>query len=693
MADGLRSAYVMVLGPPALIAPLPLFWTRGASPLAIALYELALILLFLRARAGRPVRLSDAVLNAIGLSYFFWLAVETAMLKPGLLRSVSHLLLFTAIAKLASLKRPSEARTALLVIFLLVLASVSSSTHVASLVYCAAMAALAFRTLSRLAVLADFEEGPPARVLKGMPTAGLSAAAILGGALIGAPLFFLMPRLHGPFAFSPVRLDEAGGTAVAADRVDLDSFGGAKVSDRVILRLSVDPPVAFPELLRLREAVFTRYRNGVWTREPIADRHARGHVGVELVPEDSFLPEARLARISVDQNVIGTGFLFLPYRSSHVHVERGRAVLLSDGSVQVASSRPSVRYQVSVAKEEARGAGENAIDPARVPPEIRDYAWKLTEGLTDPRAVASRIVQHFRTGFVYTVDPPRGAEEPLVNFLLRSKAGHCEYFASAAAMMLAARGIPARLVTGSYGGEIGAFSDVIVVRGTNLHAWVEAELDGTGFQVVEPTPPSGVPPPTSRVSWWKRLVTVGREIEFFYDRRIIGFDSGDQVQLTDALRDSVGGASGMMDFLRGRSAGVFPGRAKVVVVLLGLAVIAMIALRGVKLAPAVPPATRAYLALRALLGRRQGAVGPAVPPEEVARLFERSVPGSGEDARAVVEAYCEGAFGGRTPPPGAARDLRQRLRRVRKLAGAEPRKATPPAAQGLRPGPDSAFPA
>ena len=133
MPQGLRAAYLSVLGPPALIAPLPLFWTHGASPFAIALYEAALLLLFVRARAGRPIQLSDAVLNAIGLSYFFWLAVETAMLRPGLLRSVSHLLLFTTIAKLASLKRPGEARTALLVIFLLVLAAISSSTHVASL--------------------------------------------------------------------------------------------------------------------------------------------------------------------------------------------------------------------------------------------------------------------------------------------------------------------------------------------------------------------------------------------------------------------------------------------------------------------------------------------------------------------------------------------------------------------------------
>jgi hypothetical protein len=270
---------------------------------------------------------------------------------------------------------------------------------------------------------------------------------------------------------------------------------------------------------------------------------------------------------------------------------------------------------------------------------------------------------------VYTLDPPRGTGDPLINFLLRSKAGHCEYFASAAAMMLAARGVPARLVTGSYGGEVGALSETIVVRGANLHAWVEADLDGSGFQVVEPTPPSGVPPATSRVSWWRRLVTVGREIEVFYDRRILGFDSGDQLQLTHTFRDSFSGATRSLKFWKGTSTGVLPGGAKVAVVLLGLSVLALIALRGIVRRPALPPATRAYLALRRLLAQRIGVVGPGVAPAEVARRFEERAPLSGEDARAVVGAYCESAFGGRATDAATARELRERLKRLKKLAG------------------------
>ncbi|MEP6994922.1 MAG: hypothetical protein ABI968_10405, partial [Acidobacteriota bacterium] len=158
MTAGLRRAYLRVLTPAAVLAPLPLIWTGGTSILGIAAYEAGLLWLAWRGHRGRPVRVSNAMLNVSGLLYLVWLGFETVTLRAGLLRSVSHLLLFTALAKLASLKRPSEARLALLVLFLLTLAAASSSTHVSSLLYFAAMAWLGFRTLGMLAVLADFDD-------------------------------------------------------------------------------------------------------------------------------------------------------------------------------------------------------------------------------------------------------------------------------------------------------------------------------------------------------------------------------------------------------------------------------------------------------------------------------------------------------------------------------------------------------
>src|SRR5262249_53335595 len=62
LPSGLRAAYVLVLTVPAMVAPLPLFWTEGASPTALALYEAAILFLWWRARDRSPVRLSDVLL-------------------------------------------------------------------------------------------------------------------------------------------------------------------------------------------------------------------------------------------------------------------------------------------------------------------------------------------------------------------------------------------------------------------------------------------------------------------------------------------------------------------------------------------------------------------------------------------------------------------------------------------------------
>jgi len=668
LAQGLRRAYVRVLAPLASVAPLPLFWTAGASPLAVAVYESALLLLWWRARSGNPIRLSDAVLNVIGFCYLFWLAFEISTLRRGLLLSVSHLLLLTAIAKIASLKRPGEARTALLVLFLLTLASASSSTHVMSLLYFLVMAFLAFRALGRLAVLADFDDAPPDRLMASIPTAGLSAAAVGAAMLLAAPLFYALPRLRNPFAVAAIRIDDAFSTSLAADRVDLESFGAAKRSDRVVFRMDVEPIAALPRVLRLREAVFTDYREGVWTRNPFGRR-----VGTPGGGSADRAPRTRSggslsARLSIDLNLFANGFLFLPYGASGLELDRGFPVVLPDGVVHLAAGRRSVHYAVEAGGAEPRGVGLSAIDPASVPPEIREYAAKLTGDLSDPAAIYDRIRGHFAKDFVYTLDAPQGSGDPLVNFLLRSKSGHCEFFASAGAMMLTARGIPARLVTGSYGGEIGFLSRALVVRGGNLHAWVEADIDGRGFSVLDPTPPAGIPPATSRVSFWKRLATLGREVEFFYDRRILGFDSFDQVRAIEAARESVTTAAQTLGSWRQWFSGRRWKAWGTAFGILALSAFVVAALRRLSMRAPVSAATKSYLTLRGLLARRLGSVSPATPPAEVARLFGQAAPAGRVDAQALVAIYCASAFGGRSVDSETFRELHERVARLKKLA-------------------------
>ena len=668
MPLGLSRAYLLALAPAAILAPAAFLFTGGVSRKAIVGYILGVAFLWWRAKTGKPVRISDAAQNVMGLIYIGWLVYSTATLRMGLLPSVAHLLLFTAFAKLASLKRPSEARLALLVIFLLTLAGASSSTHVSSFLYFVAMAWVGFRALARVAVLADFDEAPPERVLTSVPTAGLSAVAIVGGIAAAVPLFFALPRLHGPFVTAPIRVDDALTQSLSADRVDLESFGAAKRSDRIVLRLNSSPDISRDAPLRLREAVFTEYAGGSWQR----NRHAQRSGSRRAAPSSYYATGERADRdvdwrITADLYVYGQGFLFLPYGTAAVRTERSRAAEVLDGVMQVASRRGPVRYEADVRRVIQRGPGESAISPADVPEPVEKYALKLTEGLTDPREIYKRIEDHFQRDFVYTLDPPKVEGDPLVHFLERSRAGHCEYFASAAAMMLTARGIRARLVTGSYGGEEGLFGSSIVVRAENLHAWVEADLDGSGFEILDPTPAAGIPPVRSSFSLLSRLAALGREIEFFYDRRILGFDSVDQVGVAETVREQFSdAAAAITSFERSAREAISIPSLVALVLVAGLLVLAYHVVR--RSSAVAPPATRAYLAVRRLLARRRGGLSASVPPAEVARMFAVEVPEAAPDAARVVALYCASAFGGSTLRPEVERELGERLRRLKKLA-------------------------
>ncbi|MGE9268739.1 MAG: transglutaminase-like domain-containing protein [Verrucomicrobiales bacterium] len=78
--------------------------------------------------------------------------------------------------------------------------------------------------------------------------------------------------------------------------------------------------------------------------------------------------------------------------------------------------------------------------------------------------------------------------DPLENFLLEERRGHCELFATAAALMCRAAGIPARVAYGWSGGYYFAGQNFFVFRGREAHAWTEVLLEGYGWVIFDATP-------------------------------------------------------------------------------------------------------------------------------------------------------------------------------------------------------------
>ena len=141
----------------------------------------------------------------------------------------------------------------------------------------------------------------------------------------------------------------------------------------------------------------------------------------------------------------------------------------------------------------AAGDRAGAADHGRAAPTRRPSCWRSSTGCA-PRTNTRRPAAHTRRSPIRSRD-----------FLFDQKAGHCEYFASATALLLRAAGVPSRYVNGFLGGEWNEIGHYVDVRENRAHSWVEAYLGELGWMRVDATPPvaaraaHGRPAPAARL--------------------------------------------------------------------------------------------------------------------------------------------------------------------------------------------------
>jgi hypothetical protein len=164
-----------------------------------------------------------------------------------------------------------------------------------------------------------------------------------------------------------------------------------------------------------------------------------------------------------------------------------------------------------------------ALD-ARVP----RLAEEITASAPSNYEKAAAVETYLSTHFGYTLELPRNfTQDPIANFLFERKKGHCEYFASAMAVMLRSLHIPSRIITGFRGGEYNDLTGQYVVRASDAHSWVEAYFPGSGWISFDPTPAGGVP----NRSGWSRLQLYMDAAASFWREWIINYDASHQRSL------------------------------------------------------------------------------------------------------------------------------------------------------------------
>ena len=155
--------------------------------------------------------------------------------------------------------------------------------------------------------------------------------------------------------------------------------------------------------------------------------------------------------------------------------------------------------------------------------------------------------------FRYSVSMARGEAgvDPVLDFLQTRKSGHCEYFASALALLLRSVDIPSRVVNGFKGGDWNDLASVIYVRQKHAHSWVEAlrpvkDARHPEWFTLDPTPAAEREESVALVGGdlGKRVRPLSDYLRYIWVFYIVGFNADRQRRLLyDPIRALIDQAS------------------------------------------------------------------------------------------------------------------------------------------------------
>jgi hypothetical protein len=429
------------------------------------------------------------------------------------------------------------------------------------------------------------------RELSRLNRAALQVTLIAAAA--GLLTFMVFPRF-GAGVF--LRGNLYGSDSVGfSDTVRLGGFGTIKDDATVVMHLlPLDMLAMGPTQTRLtwhlRGSAFDSYARGSWSRsrdaihgdliqklgyyliqeagqspgEVIAAPYRfGGRSGKTIEPRriPGFAAADQTVRVLATMEDIGTDLLFAAGRPLAFSLaprgpleERNRLGLDVDDQVRVLDRQPGPLQYEFVGRIGAPERGElRAIGDPELPNELVPYveraqlssefhalAVHVTANADTRLAKVEAVQAYLLANYSYSLDQPLsdrvrdGELDPIEGFLFDTKAGHCEYFATAMALLLREVDVPTRNVNGFYGAHYNSLGGFYAVRQADAHSWVEVYFDELGWVTFDPTPPGGRTAGDD-ASWFPRLANVADALRDAYLEYVIDYDLSDQIQVLEQL--------------------------------------------------------------------------------------------------------------------------------------------------------------
>jgi transglutaminase-like putative cysteine protease len=369
--------------------------------------------------------------------------------------------------------------------------------------------------------------------------------------LLALPFFLIAPRT----ASSALKRNGGGSLGLVgfSDRVNLGDIGQLKRSDEIVMHVRIENANVAPTAgLRWRGVALDQFTGRGWIKS-IAARQFE-----DKTDERGFFKLGttedlqRLAAQTFFLEPIDTPVLFGAPRVVAVQGRLPFVRIDSEGAIQTRlHDEERIVYRVY---SDTSSPSAAVLRADRLEYFVAsDRYWQLPEN-TDSRigALAKSVIErseartgydkaraiesYLRDNYGYTLDLKAGGSDPLSDFLFRVRAGHCEYFSTAMAVMLRTQGVAARLVNGFLPGEYNEASGAYTVRQSDAHSWVEVYFPQTNSWVTfDPTPTAGR---TARVRTGlaAQLSKYTEALDLMWFQYVVGYDKQEQHSLAASLR-------------------------------------------------------------------------------------------------------------------------------------------------------------
>jgi transglutaminase-like putative cysteine protease len=367
--------------------------------------------------------------------------------------------------------------------------------------------------------------------------------------VLALPLFLVAPR-SGAAA-----LTRSGGSLTNfigfSESVTLGEIGDLKRDSAVVMHVRIEDSQPGSSL-RWRGVALDEFTGRGWRKSSEARRttEKKNDKGFFQIGTADVLHHRTTQTIFLES--IESPVLFAASRPIAIQGDFPVVRLDSEGSVQ-ARRREFERVIYKALSDTAQP--DEALLRSDVRPYLASFErYKQRPASLDPRigALANAIVVNaharnrydeakaiesaLQTQYGYSLQMRASGSDPLSDFLFNVKAGHCEYFSTAMAVMLRTRGIASRVVNGFLPGEYNEAAGAYTVKQSDAHSWVEVYFpESQSWVTFDPTPAAGRTEPVS-TGLAAQLGKYAEALELIWFQYVVGYDKQEQRSLATSLQ-------------------------------------------------------------------------------------------------------------------------------------------------------------